>query len=120
MLLRGMEGEKSKLTAVQKQQKKVPAHAIRRVSAFQTQLLPRCVFFPAETQCVHVRCTYREQHNGNSQSDGSEDSQAHQQQHGVKLIDLGEGVEQLCLHIICVRGRNKKKHISGLKQHVRT
>lgn len=50
---------------------------------------------------VPVWCTYREQHDGDGQSDGSENSQTHQQQHGVELVNLGEGVEQLCLHVVC-------------------
>ena len=48
------------------------------------------------------RCTYREQDNGDSQGDSGQDSQTDQQEHGVKLIHLGEGVEQLRLHVSCV------------------
>lgn len=60
--------------------------------------------------------TYREQHDGDSQGDGGEDSQADEQQHGVELVHLGEGVEQLCLDVVCVRGdANIKKSVRGKK-----
>lgn len=58
--------------------------------------------------CPDVCCTYREQHDGDSQCDSGEDSQADEQQHGVKLVNLGEGVEQLCLHVVCVKGKHRK------------
>lgn len=54
--------------------------------------------------------TYREQHDGDSQRDGGEDSQADEQQHGVELVHLGEGVEQLRLYVVCVRGDAKEKN----------
>lgn len=47
--------------------------------------------------------TYGEQHDGDSQRDGGEDGQADEQQQGVKLVDLGEGVQQLRLHVTCAR-----------------
>lgn len=56
--------------------------------------------------------TYREQHDGDSQRDGGEDSQADEQQHGVELVHLGEGVEQLCLYVACARGDEKEKNVS--------
>lgn len=59
-------------------------------------------------------CTYREQHDGDSQSDGGEDSQTDHQQHGVELINLGEGVEQLCLHVVCVGGDTKEHYVKDL------
>lgn len=49
------------------------------------------------------RCTYREQDNGDRQGDSGQDSQTDQQEHGVKRIHPGEGVEQLRLHVFCVR-----------------
>lgn len=45
--------------------------------------------------------THREEHDGDGQRDGGEDCQADEQQHGVKLVDLGEGVQQLRLHVTC-------------------
>lgn len=51
--------------------------------------------------CVYAGCTYREKHDGDSKSDGSEDSQTHQQQHRVKLVHFSESVQQLCLHVVC-------------------
>ena len=59
-------------------------------------------------------CTYREQHDGDSQSDGGEDSQTDQQQHGVELVNLGEGVEQLCLHVVCVGGDTKEHNVKDV------
>lgn len=38
-------------------------------------------------------CTYREKHDGDCQRDGGEDGKAHQQQHGVKLVHFGKGVQ---------------------------
>ena len=37
--------------------------------------------------------THREEHDGHSECDSSEHSQTHQQKHGVKLVDLCEGVQ---------------------------
>lgn len=54
-------------------------------------------------QLSAVCCTHWEEHDGDSQSDGGEDSQAHEQQHGVELVNLGKGVEQLGLHVVCRR-----------------
>lgn len=81
-----------------------------------TLMLTVLVVFFSETQ--HTGCvfapdgTYREQHDGDSQRDGGEDSQADEQQHGVELVHLGEGVEQLCLYVVCVRGDAKKKRVN--------
>lgn len=47
--------------------------------------------------------THGEQHDGDSQRDGGEDSQADEQQQGVELVHLGEGVQQLRLHVTCAR-----------------
>lgn len=45
--------------------------------------------------------THGKKHDGHGQRDGGQDSQTHQQQQGVKLVDLGEGVEQLSFHSTC-------------------
>lgn len=50
-------------------------------------------------------CTHRKQHDGDGQSDGGQNSQSDEQQQGVKLINLGEGVEQLRLHVVCGEGK---------------
>lgn len=55
-----------------------------------------------------ARCTHRKQHDGHGQRDGGQNGEAHQQQQGVKFVDLGEGVEQLCFHSTC--GAQKGEH----------
>ncbi len=79
-------------------------------------LLPPCndCFLCLLFYSQRSRGTYREQHDGDSQSDGGENGQTHQQQHGVKLINLGEGVEQLCLYVVCVRGQTMEKNMNNM------
>lgn len=62
--------------------------------------------------------THREQHDGDSQRDGGEDSQAHEQQQGVKLVDLGESVQQLRLHVACARRGMERRNMVKLQQNV--
>lgn len=45
--------------------------------------------------------TYREKHHGYGEGDGSQHSQADDQQDHVKLEDLGVGVQHLRLHMHC-------------------
>lgn len=54
--------------------------------------------------CVCVWCpgTHREEDDGYSERYGCQHGETHTQEHGIKLINLGKGVQQLCLHVICV------------------
>lgn len=64
-----------------------------------------------DAHCLfNIQCTYREQDDGDSQSDCGENSQTHQQQHGIELVHLGEGVEQLGLHVVCVVGETNQRY----------
>lgn len=72
---------------------------------------PACPCKCLKKFCVCVCCTYREQYDGDSQSDGGENSQTDEQQQGVKFIDLGEGVKQFCFYVACVEGKARKKTI---------
>ncbi len=51
-------------------------------------------------QSVVCWVTHGEQHDGNGQRHRRQHSQTHQQKHRVKLVDLCEGVKQLCLDMI--------------------
>lgn len=62
--------------------------------------------------------TYREQHNGDSQRDGGKDSQTDEQQQGVELVDLGERVQQLCLHVTCAGRGMEGRNMVKLQQNV--
>lgn len=55
--------------------------------------------------------THGEQHDGDSQRDGGEDGQADEQQQGVELVDLGEGVQQLRLYVTCAKRGNSGEEL---------
>ena len=50
--------------------------------------------------------TYREQHDGDGQCDGSEDGHTHTQDQSVVGVDAAVGVKELRLHFIC---RNRRR-----------
>lgn len=59
--------------------------------------------------------TYREEHHRNSEGDGSQHSQADDQQDHIKLVEFGVGVQQLGLHMHCKERQQRPFRAEVLK-----